>query len=169
MNPCVVDEEKILDPRRYHTITEAKNGLGPAPLKTEQGWLHLAHGVRGSATGLRYVVYMFMTAADDPTRVIHRPGGFLIAPWQNEQQGDLWSVAFSNGWLVKPDGTVLLYYATNDTQTYAAVSSLERLVDYCVNTPEDPLRSAACVEQRIDLIERNRRYLDAADGHPIKL
>ncbi|MEE9404603.1 MAG: glycosidase [Algisphaera sp.] len=167
MDPCVVTEEKILDPREYHTYKESKNGLGPAPIKTDRGWLHLAHGVRGSATGLRYVIYLFMTALDDPTRVIHRPSGFFIAPWADEQKGDLWSVAFGNGWVAQDDGTVNIYYATNDTQTYCAVSSIDRLVDYCTNTPEDPLRSAACVDQRVDLIQKNQAFLKNAGAHPL--
>jgi 4-O-beta-D-mannosyl-D-glucose phosphorylase len=160
MNPCIVTEENILEPRAYHTIKESKNGLGPAPIKTDKGWLHLAHGVRGSATGLRYVCYLFMTDLDDPTRVTHSPGGFFIAPRAAEQTGDLWSVAFSNGWVCRGDSQVLIYYATNDTQTYVGISDIDRLVDYCINTPEDPLRSAACVQQRVELIRGNAEFLD---------
>ena len=169
MDPCVVNEEHILDRREYHTIKESKNGLGPAPIKTDHGWLHLAHGVRGTATGLRYVLYLLMTDRDDPTRVIHAPGGCFLAPWGDEQRGDLWSVAFSNGWVTLDDGAVLIYYATNDTQTYCAVSSIERLVDYCVNTPEDGLRSAASVQQRLDLIQQNRAFLVDTRDDPLNL
>lgn len=149
------DESTIVDPRVYHTIKEAKNGQGPAPIKTDQGWLHLAHGVRGTATGLRYVLYMFMTALDEPWRVTHAPGGHFLAPYKDENAGDLYSVAFSNGWVRRGDGTVLIYYATNDTQTYVARSDVDTLTDYCINTPPDAGRSYECVQQRIELIRKN--------------
>ena len=155
MTSAVIDKETVIEPRVYHTIKEAKNGQGPAPIKTDAGWLHLAHGVRPTATGLRYVLYLFMTDLADPSKVIASPGGTFIAPWRHEHVGDLYSVAFSNGWCQKPDGTICIYYATNDTQMWVATSDAERLVDYCQNTPEDALRSPLCVEQRLELIKRN--------------
>ncbi len=156
MEQAEVREELVMDPRVYHTIKEVKNGQGPPPIKTEQGWLHLAHGVRGTATGLRYVLYLLMTDLEAPWRVIHRPGGHFIAAWEQERLGDLVNVAFANGWVKRDDGSVLIYYASCDTTLHVAYSTVERMVDYCVNTPEDPLRSADCVQQRIDLVERNR-------------
>jgi 4-O-beta-D-mannosyl-D-glucose phosphorylase len=152
----VVTEEKVLDQRAYHTIKEAKNGQGPAPIKTQEGWLHLAHGVRPTAAGLRYVLYMFMTDLDEPWRKIAEPGGHFIAPLGDERVGDVSNVAFSNGWVAREDGSVLIYYASSDTRTHVAVSSIEKLLDYCKNTPSDPLTSAKCVQQRIDLIRANR-------------
>ena len=134
-----VKEEIIINPRHYHTIQEVKNGEGPAPLKTQKGWLHLAHGVRGTADGLRYVLYMYMTALDDPTRVIAQPGGWFLVPEGKEYVGDVMNVAFSNGWILDDDGRVLIYYATADTRLHVAVSSLDRLIDYCMNTPKDGL------------------------------
>ncbi|MEM6333960.1 MAG: glycosidase [Planctomycetota bacterium] len=154
----VEDESRIVDPRVYHTIKEVKNGQGPPPIKTPEGWLHLAHGVRGTATGLRYVCYVFMTDLNEPWRIIHRPGGHFIAPWAHENVGDLYSVAFSNGWVELADGAVLIYYATNDTQTWVARSSVDRLVDYCKHTPEDAGSSFGCATQRIDLARRNKRF-----------
>lgn len=154
-NAVVEDESRIVDRRAYHTIKEVKNGQGPPPIKTDAGWLHLAHGVRGTATGLRYVCYIFMTALDEPWRVTHAPGGHFIAPWGHENVGDLYSVAFTNGWVERHDGTVLIYYATNDTQTWVARSDIDRLVDYTVNTPPDAGRSYACVQQRLELIRGN--------------
>ncbi len=156
---AVIDEETIVQDRRYHTIAEAKNGLGPAPIRTEHGWLQLAHGVRGTAAGLRYVLYAFMTALDEPWRVIHEPGGYLLAPRGRERVGDVGNVVFSNGWIARPDGRVFLYYASSDTRCHVATTSVERLVDYCRNTPPDPLRTGECVRQRLALIERNRRFL----------
>ena len=154
---AVVGEETIISPRHYHTITEVKNGEGPCPLKTPQGWLHLAHGVRGTADGLRYVLYMYMTALDDPTRVIAQPGGYFLVPGPDEYVGDVMNVAFSNGWIMDEDGRVLIYYASADTRMHVAVSTVERLVDYCLNTPEDGLTTAASVETIKRLIEKNRR------------
>jgi len=152
---AVVDEEIIVHDRKYHTIMEGKNGLGPAPIRTEQGWLQLAHGVRGTASGLRYVLYAFMTALDEPWRVIHEPGGYLLAPRGPEYIGDVMNVAFSCGWIPTEKGELFLYYASSDTRCHVATTTVERLVDYCQNTPPDPLFSAACVDQRIELIERN--------------
>ena len=153
-----VKEEIIINPRHYHTIQEVKNGEGPAPLKTQKGWLHLAHGVRGTADGLRYVLYMYMTALDDPTRVIAQPGGWFLVPEEQEYVGDVMNVAFSNGWIMDDDGRVLIYYATADTRLHVAVSSVERLIDYCMNTPEDGLTTAASVETIKQLIRKNKTY-----------
>ncbi len=153
----VIAEERIIQPRKYHTIYEVKNGQGPAPIKTPQGWLHLAHGVRGCASGLRYVLYMFMTDLREPWRVTHLPGGYLLAPLGWERVGDVSNVLFSNGWVARADGEVLIYYAASDTRLHVARSTVERLVDYVVNTPADPLDSRSCVQQRIELIRRNRR------------
>lgn len=154
-NP-VADSEKVIEPKTYHTINEVKNGQGPAPIKTDKGWLHLAHGVRNTAAGLRYVLYMFMSDLDDPSKVIHRPGGHFIAPEGEERVGDVSNVTFSNGWVKKDDGSVFIYYASSDTRMHVATSTVDQLVDYCMNTPEDPLRSHACVQQRISLIKKNR-------------
>lgn len=156
---AVIDEEVIVQDRRYHTITEVKNGLGPAPIKTESGWLQLAHGVRGTASGLRYVLYVFMTALDEPWRISHEPGGYLLAPQGGEYVGDVMNVAFSCGWIPAADGSLCLYYASSDTRCHVATTTIERLVDYCCNTPPDPLTSRGCVDQRIELIDRNLRFL----------
>jgi 4-O-beta-D-mannosyl-D-glucose phosphorylase len=159
MDGAVVEAEQVIEPRRYHTITEEKNGQGPAPIRTEVGWLHLAHGVRRTAGGLRYVLYCYITDLDEPWRVTHRPGGHLLAPRFGERVGDVPNVVFANGWVARADGTVLLYYASSDTRTHVATSTVERLVDYATGTPEDGLRSAASVQARLGLIEANRRYL----------
>ncbi len=154
-----IKEETIIDERLYHTIKEVKNGEGPAPIKTPKGWLHLAHGVRGCADGLRYVLYMYMTALDDPSKKIASPGGYFIAPIRKERTGDVSNVVFSNGWIADEDGTVYIYYASSDTRMHVAVSSIDRLVDYCLNTPEDKGRSAASVETLKALIGRNLELL----------
>ena len=159
MENASVTHEEIIDPKIYHTIKEIKNGQGPPPLKTDQGWLHLAHGVRGTAAGLRYVLYMFITALDDPSKVIHRPGGYFLAPDGEERVGDVSNVAFSNGWVKRDDGTVYIYYASSDTRMHVATSSIDQLVDYCINTPEDGLRSAASVAVRNKLIDRNLEFI----------
>ncbi len=151
-----VKEEKIINARHYHTIMEVKNGEGPHPIKTDRGWLHLAHGVRGCASGLRYVLYMYMTALDDPIRVIAQPGGYFLVPQDAEYIGDVMNVMFSNGWIADPDGKVFIYYASSDTRMHVAVSTLDRLVDYCMNTPEDGFTTAASVETIKKLIEKNR-------------
>ena len=151
-----VKDEKIIYERKYHTITEVKNGEGPHPLKTAKGWLHLAHGVRATADGLRYVLYMYMTALDDPTRVIARPGGYFLVPEGDEYLGDVMNVAFANGWIMDDDGRVLIYYASADTRMHVAVSSVDRLIDYCMNTPEDGLTTSASVETIKRLIAKNR-------------
>ena len=155
MDPAVVDEETIIDSRAYHTIKEVKNGEGPAPIKTAQGWLHLAHGVRNTAAGLRYVLYLSLSDLDQPWKVLHRPGGFFLAPYAEERVGDVSNVAFSNGWVCRAGGEVLIYYASADTRVHVALSSVERLLDYVKNTPEDNQRSAASVAQRSELIRRN--------------
>lgn len=152
-------EEKIIDRRYYHTIKEVKNGEGPHPIKTPQGWLHLAHGVRACAAGLRYVLYLYMTALDDLTKVIAEPGGYFMAPMEEERVGDVSNVLFTNGWIADDDGRVLIYYAACDTCMYVAESTIERLVDYCMNTPKDGLRSATSLSAINDLINRNKAFL----------
>lgn len=150
-----VVEEKIISSRRYHTITEVKNGEGPAPIRTERGWLHLAHGVRGCASGLRYVLYLYMTALDDPSRVIAEPAGFFIAPQGEEYVGDVMNVTFSNGWIADVDGTVYIYYASSDTRMHVATSSVDRLVDYCLNTEPDGYATGETVKRLNRLIDKN--------------
>ena len=159
MTRAVIDSEVIVDNKAYHTIKEIKNGQGPAPIKTPEGWLHLAHGVRNTAAGLRYVLYMFMTALNEPWKIIHAPGGHFIAPQGEERIGDVSNVTFSNGWIADDDGKVFIYYASSDTRLHVATSTVAQLIDYCKNTPADPLASAACVQQRIDLIDRNAAYM----------
>jgi 4-O-beta-D-mannosyl-D-glucose phosphorylase len=154
----VIHSETIIDSRAYHTIKEVKNGQGPPPIKTPHGWLHLAHGVRNTAAGLRYVLYLFMTALDAPSRLIHAPAGHFIAPDGEERVGDVSNVTFANGWIADPDGTVFVYYASSDTRCHVAVSHVDRLVDYCRNTPPDTFRSAGSVAQRLELIRRNRTF-----------
>ena len=155
MEKAVILNEKIINCRHYHTIKECKNGEGPAPIKTPKGWLHLAHGVRACASGLRYVLYMYMTALDDPTRVIAEPAGFFMAPEGDEYIGDVMNVLFSNGWIADEDGTVYIYYASSDTRMHVAVSSIDRLVDYCLNTEPDGLRTGLTVERLNRLIDKN--------------
>ncbi len=152
---AVIEDEVIIDNREYHTIKEVKNGLGPAPVKTKQGWLHLAHGVRNTAAGLRYVLYLLVCDLEHPERVTHRPGGYFLAPQGEERVGDVSNVAFSNGWVARDSGEVFIYYGSSDTRMHVVTSTVERLMDYAINTPADPLRSHACVEQRYALIGRN--------------
>jgi 4-O-beta-D-mannosyl-D-glucose phosphorylase len=159
MDGARVAAQQVIDPRAYHTIKEVKNGQGPPPLRTRAGWLHLAHGVRNTAAGLRYVTYLFLTALDEPWRITHAPGGHFIEPQGDERVGDVSNVTFANGWIADPDGTVYIYYASADTRLHVATSSVERLLDYALNTPPDGLRSAASVAQRLDLIRRNRVFL----------
>lgn len=161
MTKAVIETETIVDNKTYHTIKETKNGQGPAPIKTADGWLHLAHGVRNTAAGLRYVLYMFMTELERPWVISHAPGGHFIAPQGEERVGDVSNVCFSNGW-IEDKGRVLIYYASSDTRLHVAISTVAQLVDYCRNTPEDPLTSAACVQQRIDLIANNETFLAAS-------
>jgi 4-O-beta-D-mannosyl-D-glucose phosphorylase len=152
---AVIENEIIVDNREYHTIQEVKNGLGPAPIKTEKGWLHLAHGVRNTAAGLRYVLYMFMAELDRPWVITHKPAGYFIGPKNWERVGDVSNVVFSNGWIQGRKGQVFIYYASSDTRLHVATSTVNQLVDYVLHTPADPLRSKACVEQRYALIEKN--------------
>ncbi|MBN2370219.1 MAG: glycosidase [Vicinamibacteria bacterium] len=155
---AVIHEETIVDPKVYHTIMESKNGLGPPPIKTGAGWLHLAHGVRGTAAGLRYVLYAFLCDLDAPWRVIRRPGGYLMAPEGEERVGDVSNVLFCNGWILRNNGDLFIYYCSSDTRAHVATTTVDRLLDYVRNTPEDPLRSQACVEQRLQLIEKNLAF-----------
>ena len=155
---AVIDEEIITSHRKYHTITEAKNGAGAVPIKTDKGWIHIAHGVRNTAAGLRYVIYAFATALDKPWEVIAEPGGYMIAPEYDERIGDVSNVVFTNGAIV--DGEkVYIYYASSDTRLHVATTTIDKLVDYVFNTPEDPLRSVDCVKQRIALIRKNKELL----------
>lgn len=158
---AVIDEEIITSKRKYHTITEAKNGAGAVPIKTEKGWIHIAHGVRNTAAGLRYVLYAFATSLEDPSRVIAEPSGMLLGPHGWERVGDVSNVVFTNGAIVKENGDVYLYYAASDTRMHVATTTIERLTDYVFHTPQDPLRSADCVRQRCDLIKKNLAFLDA--------
>ena len=155
--PEVLDEV-IVDPKTYHTIYEVKNGLGPAPIRTEEGWLHLAHGVRNTAAGLRYTLYMFLTDLDKPWIVTHKPHGHLLAPLKEERVGDVSNVVFSNGWIQDDDGTVFIYYASSDTRMHVAKSSVDQLLDYCINSPSDQLYSHLSVQTINDLVDRNRAY-----------
>ena len=153
---AVVKKEIVIEQRHYHTIKEVKNGEGPHPIKTPQGWLHLAHGVRACAAGLRYVLYLYMTSLDDPRKVIAQPGGYFMAPVGEERTGDVSNVLFSNGWIADEDGTVYIYYASSDTRMHVATSTIERLIDYCRHTPEDRLRSTTSVKSIYDIIEANK-------------
>ena len=153
MEHAVITEEKVLSHRFYHTIKECKNGEGPHPIKTSRGWLHLAHGVRGCASGLRYVLYLYMTALDDPSKVIAEPAGFFMAPEGDEYQGDVMNVLFSNGWICDPDGKVFIYYASSDTRMHVATSSVDRLVDYCIHTAPDGMRTGTSVATLNKLID----------------
>ncbi len=157
-NP-VIKDEVIIDRRAYHTVNELKNGQGPAPLKTPRGWLHLCHGVRNTAAGMRYVLYLLVTDLNDPTKVIAKPGGYFLAPQFEERVGDVSNVAFTNGWIDREDGRVFIYYASSDTRCHVATSTVERLLDYAFNTPPDGLSTRKCVAQRNDLITRNQQYL----------
>lgn len=155
-----ITNEIIIDPKVYHTVKEVKNGQGPAPIKTDHGWIHLAHGVRRTAAGLRYVLYCFLCDLDEPWKVIRRPAGHFIAPHGAERVGDVSNVVFSNGWVLREDGTVFIYYASSDTRMHVATTSLDRLVDYVLNTPEDPGRTYACVQQRLELINKNLEIME---------
>lgn len=152
-----IKEEIIINPRYYHTIKEVKNGEGPHPIKTDKGWLHLAHGVRACASGLRYVLYLYMTALDEPWRMIAEPGGYFMAPVGDEYIGDVMNVLFSNGWIADDNGKVFIYYASCDTRMHVAVSTIDRLVDYCMNTPQDGLTTSASVETLKKLINKNKQ------------
>jgi 4-O-beta-D-mannosyl-D-glucose phosphorylase len=152
---AVIGKEQIIDPRYYHTIKEGKNGLGPAPIKTKKGWLHLAHGVRNTAAGMRYVLYLFLCDLKDPTKVIKAPGGYFLAPEAEERVGDVSNVVFANGWVARPNGDVFIYYGSSDTRTHVATTTVEKLLDYVAHTPADGMRSKICVEQRCRLIKKN--------------
>lgn len=156
---AVVKEEKIIDYRYYHTIKEVKNGEGPHPIKTSKGWLHLAHGVRGCAAGLRYVLYLYMTSLEDPSELIASPGGYFMAPEGEERVGDVSNVLFCNGWIAEEDGKVFIYYASSDTRMHVATSTMNKLVDYCLNTPADGLTTSASVETLKKQIEKNLTIL----------
>lgn len=156
---AVIDEEKIISLRRYHTITESKNGAGAVPIKTNKGWIHIAHGVRNTAAGLRYVLYAFATSLEDPSKVIAEPGGMLLGPLGRERAGDVSNVVFTNGAIADEDGRVFLYYASSDTRMHVAETTVDRLCDYVFHTPADPLHSPDCVRQRCELIRKNLEYL----------
>ena len=165
---AVIDEEIILDNREYHTIQEVKNGLGPSPIKTSRGWLHLAHGVRNTAAGLRYVLYLFLAELERPWVITHKPAGYFIAPEGEERVGDVSNVVFSSGWIERNNGDVFIYYSSSDTRMHVATSTVPRLLDYVMNTPGDPLRTRACVEQRCALIENNRAVLKDLKAHGVR-
>jgi len=155
MEPAVIEKEIVIDPKVYHTVYEAKNGLGPAPIKTKYGWLHLAHGVRNTAAGLRYTLYLFMTDLFDPTKIVYQPAGYFMAPEGEERIGDVSNVLFSNGWVTDEDGTVFIYYASSDTRQHVATSTIDRLLDYVMNTAKDGFTSAASVETLKNIIDKN--------------
>ena len=154
-NPVICTEEKVISPRVYHTITEVKNGAGAVPIKTPKGWIHIAHGVRNTAAGLRYVIYVFATDLNDPSKLIASPSGLFIAPHGGERVGDVSNVAFTNGAIARENGEVYIYYASSDTRLHVASTTVEQLMDYTFNTPSDPLRSVDCVKQRCELIKKN--------------
>lgn len=160
MENAEIKDEVLMECKEYHTIKEVKNGQGPAPIKTEKGWLHIAHGVRNTAAGLRYVVYAFLSDLEHPERVMKRPGGYLIAPEGEERVGDVSNVVFCNGVIARENGDIYIYYASSDTRCHVAVTTVDKLLDYVLNTPEDPLRSYACVQQRSELIGKNLAFLN---------
>lgn len=159
MNPAVVDDEQIIDPRQYHTIKELKNGQGPAPVKTAEGWLHVAHGVRACASGLRYVLYAFLSDLKEPWQVTHRPAGYLLAPEGEERVGDVSNVLFCNGMVARDNDDLLIYYASSDTRCHVAATTITKMLDYVKNTPKDGLHSASSVQARCDLISKNLAFL----------
>lgn len=159
-NPVICTDEFVISPRQYHTITEVKNGAGAVPIKTPKGWIHIAHGVRNTAAGLRYVIYVFATDLKDPSKLIASPSGLFIAPHGSERVGDVSNVAFTNGAIVREDGDVYIYYASSDTRLHVAATTIDKLMDYTFNTPSDPLRSVDCVKQRCELIRKNLEYLN---------
>ena len=156
---AVIDEEKMTSIRRYHTITEAKNGAGAPPIKTDKGWIHIAHGVRNTAAGLRYVIYAFATDLKDPSKVIAEPSGMLIGPRNWERVGDVSNVVFTNGAIAKENGEVYIYYAASDTRMHVAATTIDKLTDYVFNTPRDPYRSVECVALRCEFIKKNLEFL----------
>jgi len=155
MEQAIIEKEIVIDPKVYHTVYEAKNGLGPAPIKTKYGWLQLAHGVRNTAAGLRYTLYLFMTDLADPTKVIYQPAGYFMAPEGGERVGDVSNVLFCNGWIADDDGTVFIYYASSDTRQHVATSTIDRLLDYVMNTARDGLTSASSVETVKRIVDKN--------------
>ena len=158
-NAEICTEETVISPRVYHTITEVKNGAGAVPIKTPKGWIHIAHGVRNTAAGLRYVIYVFATDLNDPSKLIASPSGLFIAPHGEERVGDVSNVVFTNGAIVRENGEVYIYYASSDTRVHVASTTVEKLMDYTFNTPSDPLRSVDCVKQRYELISKNLEYM----------
>jgi 4-O-beta-D-mannosyl-D-glucose phosphorylase len=156
MTCAEVKEERIINKRYYHTIKEVKNGEGPHPIKTEKGWLHLAHGVRNCAAGLRYVLFLYLTDLEDPTKLIAEPAGHFMAPDGIERVGDVSNVLFSNGWIADEDGKVFIYYASSDTRMHVATSTVNQLLDYVLNTPADGYRSATSVESIKALVAKNK-------------
>lgn len=165
---AIITKETVIDKKVYHTVYEAKNGIGPAPLKTEQGWLHLAHGVRNTAAGLRYVLYVFMTDLNDIWKVTHKPAGYFMAPENDERIGDVSNVLFSNGWIKDEDGSVFIYYAASDTRMHVATSSIKKLIDYTINTPEDGFTSATSVAQVISLVDKNKEVFSRKKNGQLK-
>lgn len=157
MENAIIEKEIVIDHKKYHTVYEAKNGLGPAPIKTEKGWLHLAHGVRNTAAGLRYVLYLFMTDLEDLTRIIYKPAGYFMAPEGSERIGDVSNVLFSNGWIADEDGKVFIYYASSDTRQHVATTTIEKLLDYVMNTAPDGFTSAASLSRLSNIIDKNTR------------
>jgi 4-O-beta-D-mannosyl-D-glucose phosphorylase len=155
MEHVVITDEKIINHRHYHTIKESKNGEGPHPIRTDRGWLHLAHGVRGCASGLRYVLYLYMTSLEDPSKVIAEPAGFFMAPEGEEYIGDVMNVLFTNGWIADEDGKVFIYYASSDTRMHVATSTVDRLVDYCLHTEPDGFTTGETVKRLNRLIDKN--------------
>lgn len=164
---AVIEQEIVIDKKIYHTVYEAKNGMGPAPIRTDKGWLQLAHGVRNTAAGLRYVLYMFMTDLNDLTKVIHKPAGYFMAPEGAERTGDVSNVLFSNGWIPDEDGAVYIYYASSDMQMHVATSSIDKLLDYVINTPEDKFTSNESVNRLMHIIEANDEYKSKRAGKPV--
>ena len=158
-NPVICTEETVISPRVYHTITEVKNGAGAVPIKTPKGWIHIAHGVRNTAAGLRYVIYVFATDLNDPSKLIASPSGLFIAPHGGERVGDVSNVVFTNGAIARDNGDVYIYYASSDTRMHVATTTIDKLMDYTFNTPSDALRSVDCVKQRYELIEKNLKHL----------
>ena len=159
-NPVICTEEVVISPRQYHTITEVKNGAGAVPIKTPKGWIHIAHGVRNTAAGLRYVIYVFATDLNDPSKLIASPSGLFIAPHKSERVGDVSNVCFTNGAVVTENNDVYIYYASSDTRLHVAATTIDKLMDYTFNTPSDPLRSVDCVKQRCELIKKNLEIMN---------
>ncbi|HZK34636.1 MAG TPA: glycosidase [Bacillota bacterium] len=169
MENADISEEKIVDQKVYHTIKEVKNGQGPAPIKTDKGWIHIAHGVRNTAAGLRYVLYVFMTDLKSPDKIKYAPGGYFLAPMAQERVGDVSNVVFCNGAIARENGQVYIYYASSDTRCHVAETTVDKLVDYCINTPADPGGSYACVEERHKLIEKNLKHINKPGNATLKM